>query len=236
MRKLALLVLVVPLAAACGGSKKQPASEAPSPTAAVKEAAKKTASAGSEHVELKGTATVSGQAVTVDGNGDFKGHAGTLHVDFNAAGLTGTIDAVLRGRTLYMRSPLLTLGGKPWLKLDLDKASGSGLDFTKLAAQDPAETLRQVGALKHVSAVGSEEIGGVETTHYRGRSKAGAYDVFVGNDDGYVHRLTVASALPSKGTLDATMDFSDFGKHVTITVPPASQTRAGTAGLDIIGG
>ena len=136
---------MLPLAA-CGGSKKSTSQTNLSPSAAVREAATKTAAKGSEHVGLNGTAVLSGQQVTVTGNGDFKGHAGTLHLDFNAGGLAGTIDAVVEGTKLYMRSPLLLSSlkaGKTWLEIDIAKAANAGgaLALSKLAAQDPAQTL-----------------------------------------------------------------------------------------------
>jgi len=121
MRIALLLLAVLPLAA-CGGSKKSTSQTNLSPSAAVREAATKTAAKGSEHIGLNGTAVLSGQQVTVTGNGDFKGHEGTLHLDFNAGGLAGTIDAVVEGTKLYMRSPLLLSSlksGKTWLEIDI---------------------------------------------------------------------------------------------------------------------
>lgn len=237
MRMALLLLVVLPLAA-CGGSKKSTSRTNLSPSAAVREAATNTAAKGSEHIGLNGTAVLSGQQVTVTGNGDFKGHAGTLHLDFNAGGLAGTIDAVVEGTKLYLRSPLLSsslAAGKTWVELDIAKtASGRGLPLSSLAAQDPTKTLERLGALSNVSTVGSEQVGGVATTHYRGKLKAsaaqpaGTYDVWIGNDDGYVHRVKASSRLGAGSTLDATTDLSDFGKNVAVTVPSASQTQTGT--------
>lgn len=246
MRTALLLLVVLPLAA-CGGSKKSTSQTNLSPSAAVRAAATKTAAQKSEHVVLNGTAVLSGQQVTVTGNGDFKGHAGTLHLDFNAGGLAGTIDAVVEGTKLYMRSPLLfssLAAGKTWLEVDIAKAAsaGRGLPLSSLAAQDPAKTLERLGGLSNVSKVGAEQVGGVATTHYRGKltasptQPAGTYDVWIGNDDGYVHRMRVSSRLGASATLDATTDLSDFGKNVTVAVPSASQTENGTKTTVNLGG
>jgi hypothetical protein len=76
-------------------------------------------------------------------------------------------------------------------------------------------------------------------THYRGRlavsatRPGGTYDVWVGND-GYVHRVRVSSRIAAGATLDATTDLSDFGKNVTVKVPPASQTKP-TSSLNLGG-
>lgn len=243
MRRVALVLLVLPLAA-CGGSKKNAGETNVSPTKAVREAAAKTAAQKGEHVVLNGTATLSGQQVSVTGSGDFKSHAGMFHLNFSAGGLSGTIDAVLDGTKLYLRSPLLqsaSTNGKTWLELDMAKAksTGTGATLSAVAAQDPTRTLEQLGGLSHVTKIGDEQVGGVATTHYRGRLPAsatrpgGTYDVWVGND-GYVHRVRVSSRIAAGATLDATTDLSDFGKNVTVKTPPASQTKT-TSSLNLGG-
>ena len=83
--------------------------------------------------------------------------------------------------------------------------------------------------------LGTEQIGGVDTTHYRGRlaatagATAGPFDVWVGKDDGYVRRMQFATgAAGSTPSTHLTMDLSDFGKDVTITVPSAAETADAT--------
>jgi hypothetical protein len=232
----AALVVAAPLAlTACGGSKKTHATVAPS--AAVQQAAKKTSAQSSEHMTLTGTVTAAGQQATVNGSGDFKGPDGTLHLTFGAGALRGSADAVLKGSALYVRSPLLATTlkhGKKWLKLKLGAAPGTigGMPLSALAGESPTQALRQLGALQDVKDVGSEQIGGVQTTHYHGTlaatgtSPGGTYDVWVGSD-GYVHRLRLTSKVAANEALNATIDLSDFGKSVTVTVPPASQTQTG---------
>lgn len=243
MRRALLVLIVLPLAA-CGGSKKNTSETNISPTKAVHEAAAKTAAQNGEHIVLNGTAALSGQQVVVTGNGDFKSHTGMFHLNFSAGGLSGTIDAVLDGTKLYLRSPLLQsagTNGKPWLEVDLAKAKSTGTAATlsAVAAQDPTRTLEELGGLSHVTKIGDEQVGGVATTHYRGRLPAsatrpgGTYDVWVGSD-GYVHRVRVSSRIAAGATLDATTDLSDFGKNVTVKVPPASQTKT-TSSLNLGG-
>lgn len=220
---------------ACGGSKKAHSNVAPS--AAVQQAARKTAAQTSEHMTLTGRVTASGQQATISGSGDFKGRDGTLHVTFSAGGLRGAADAVLKGGVLYLRSPLLATTlkhGKKWLELTLGTAPGTvgGMPLSVLAGESPTQALRALRALQKVRDVGSEQVGGVQTTHYHGTlaasgtSPGGTYDVWVGGD-GYVHRLKLSSKIAANQALDATIDLSDFGKSVTVTVPPTSQTQTG---------
>jgi hypothetical protein len=226
----AMLIVAAPLTlAACGGSKNKQANVPPA--VAVHRAATKTTA-------RTGTVDVGGQQATVTGSGDFKGRDGTLRIGFNAGGFSSTVDAVLQGTTLYMRSPLLAATlkkGKTWLKVDLASASGSvgGMPLSSLAGESPAQTLTQLGALRNVTKVGAEKVTGTDATHYRGTvassatAAGGTYDVWVGNDDGLIHRIKAVSKLGANQTVDATIDLSDFGKSVTVTVPPVSQTQTG---------
>jgi hypothetical protein len=222
MRRLASLVLLVPLAAACGSGSKHSSSNA-APVDAVKNAAQKTYAAGSEALELTANVDASGQSVALNGNGAFdtKTARGSLHLDVNAAPITTTLDEVLVGTAVYLRSPLLAgslPGGKTWLKLDLAKLHVSGVDLQSLLAQDPGAELKRLQALKSATKLGSDQIG----THYKVQATSGSistYDVWVGGD-GYIHRVIVAQASPK---VSATIDLSKFGTKVTAAAPPAAQ-------------
>ncbi len=238
MRRVALVLLVSPLVlAACGGGKSGSPEVKLTPVAYVKGAAKKTGTATGIHMKLKASVTISTQPVVVSGDGDFEQHKGSLHLDFNAGGLAGTIDTLVQGNGLYLKSPLFAdalPNGKTWVRLDLAKAAASnGLE--SLAAQDPATTLTRLASLRNVREIGTEQIGGVDTTHYRGRvtksiagETYGPFDVWVGKDDGYVHRVAFSLTTPEKQKLTATLDFSDFGKDVTVSAPSAAETADGS--------
>ena len=251
MRKLALLLVVAPLAACGGGTSSAPKANL-TPIAYVKSSAGKTAQAKSEHMALNGSVAVSGQQVTISGDGDFDnaGHVGSLHLTFNAGGLSGAIDEVLSGAKVYMRSPLFSAAlpkGKTWISIDLEKAAArSGIDLSSLAAQSPVQTFTQLRALRNVTEVGQETIGGTDTTHYRGRidpaklaaqfkslasATYGPVDVWVGKDDGLVRRVKLAFALgtaASRQRIATTVDFSDFGKDVSVSAPSEAETLDAT--------
>lgn len=246
-------MVVLPIAvAACGGGSKQSANAKKlSPSAYVALAGKKTAKESSEHVVLNGSTTVSGQTVTLSGKGDFDNHArvGTFKLDFNAGGLSTTIDEVVSAPRIYLRSPLLEgqlPKGKTWVSIDLRRAlSARGIDISTLSAQDPTQALAQLQRLGTVTKVGSDTIDGTSTTHYVGHidpsklpqgkqlkvlknASYGPLDIWVGSDD-LVRRLTFSftvapSGAPSKQTVSLTSDFSDFGKIVKADLPPASST------------
>jgi hypothetical protein len=260
--RVVLLLAAAPLAlAACGGGKKSSTGPKLSPSAYVRSAGQKTVKAPSEHMTVKGSVTVRGQRVLLTGGGNFDNakHAGALHLDFNVAGLTGGIDEVMQGTTIYMKSPLFADAlpkGKTWMKIDLQRALKSqGIDLSTLGSQDPTQTLSQLERVGTVTEIGPADVGGVSTTHYRGRvdlskvpqeqkikaltnAKYGPVDVWIGDDDGLVHRMRVSYSVAPAGSarqiVSFTTDFSDFGKKVSATAPPASQTFDGS-GMTIPG-
>ena len=249
MRSVLLVALVLPLAA-CGGGKSSAPPTNMTPIAYVKSAATKTAQSPSEHVALKGSATLGTTLVTVDGTGDFDNakKLGSMHADFSAGGLSGAIDEVLSGTTVYLQSPLLTSNlpkGKTWLKLDLTKVAPKGLNLSALTNESPAELLSQLRAAGNVTKVGDETINGSATTHYRGRldasklSKVTGVAITYGPDErldreGRRLRPSDADGVHGQGresrrqAIGLTMDFSDFGKGVIVSVPSASETVDGT--------
>jgi hypothetical protein len=244
----ALVLLTLPLAlAACGGgsSSKSQSGTSATPLAFVQVAAKKTAGAASEHLDMVVTATVQGQKVKVTGNGDFDNtkHVGSLVAHAAVQGIDLEIDEVLSGSLLYMKSPFFAAmlpKGKTWLKLDLAKAAKTkGIDFDSLVSQDPSRNFKELQASGDAVKVGDETIDGAQTTHYRGHVdiskipqgkkiqrttgvKYGPYDVWIGKDDGLVHRLQTSYSYDVGGerqTAALTMNFSDFGKDVNVQVP-----------------
>jgi LppX/LprAFG-like lipoprotein len=243
MRPALLVLVLLPVGlVACGGGSKHTTTG--TPQTAVEDAALKTQQAGSEHLGLSATADAAGQQVAITGTGDFdtKRHLGSLHVDLNAGGINATLDEVLDGNILYVKSPLLAAAiphGKTWFKVDLAKAGkAGGVDLSQLTAQDPAQALNYLRSLKGATKIGTEQVGGTSTTHYRAQvdtaklSAAAAaqvgdatYDVWVG-DDGYIHRVRVTTTSGAKVT--ATSDLSDFGTAVKVKVPSAAQSYATT--------
>jgi len=245
MRRATFLLLLVPLAAAgCGGSKAKNANSA-SPLDAVRSAAQKTEQSGSAHLSLTAKVVAGGQNVDLKGDGafDVKAHDGSLNATFDASALSGTIQEVQKGTDLYLKSDLFALAlpaGKTWIKLDLAKAAKSrGVNLQALLAQDPSASLKALQALRSATKIGTEQVGGVATTHYRAQidtsklsgasslPSAGTYDVWVG-DDGYIHRVeaVVSAGKTSSGNVNATVttDLSSFGSKVNVTVPPSGET------------
>lgn len=246
MRRLFVLAAAPLVLAACGAGSSKSSQVTLSPAAYVKQSAKKTAQLTSEHMALTASATVSGQKVVMTGTGRFDNtkKQGDLTMHANVGGLDLPIEAVEDGTTIYLKSAIFQAslpGAKSWLKIDLQKAGKkAGIDFGQLLAQDPAQQLAQLQAAGDVTDVGSETIDGASVEHYRAtidlsklpqgsqiqklvNPRYQPEDIYVGKDDGYIHRLHVAYTAQGQA-FSLLMNFSDFGQDVTVSIPPASET------------
>lgn len=250
MKKLALLLLVAPLAlAACGGSSTPQVNA--DPVAFVKHAAARTSDTPSEHMTMTATISAAGQSIDMKGSGDYLNHPakGAFAFSMSGMGQNLTYTMVQDGTTMYVSSPLLDSRlptGKKWMKIDLAKLGrAKGIDFQSLMSRSPAQALQQLEAAGSVKNVGPETIDGVDTTHYQvtnlditklpqgakvkalANPKYGPIDVWIGNKDGYIYRESLSMSYPVNGAtvgMSVQTDLSKFGEKVNVSVPPASET------------
>lgn len=167
---IASLALTVALVG-CGSSSDDSEREAVNPLA---HAVSATQAQSTARMTFTTEGDVSGQAIKGNGSGvvQFKPPKAQLNLKMSAAGQEISIDEVMDGTTMYMKLPKEAMagvpGGKSWIKLDLDKATGGAISGAMNASQDPASQLKLLSALSGAKEVGKEKIGGDETTHYHG--------------------------------------------------------------------
>jgi LppX_LprAFG lipoprotein len=225
------------LVAGCGGVSLDP----------VAKAANKTTGVDGAHVEFAATVGLAGQQGEMTGSGDFDS-TGASHLTANIGPVE--LEEVMDGLVFYLRSaafgPLPK--GKSWIKVDTAKTSKSlGVDTGSITSQNPMASLDQLKQVADVEEIGSETVDGVAAKHFRAtldaektKAKLGAkasrllkpeyrpIDVWVGDDDGYVHQLKMNLSYVNPPTnqrvhMDMTMKFSDFGKAVDVSVPAAAE-------------
>ena len=153
------------------------------PLAMVRASATTTADAGTARVTatVKSASGPLAKGITSDGGFDFTNRRGRLQIDMSKFGLSGlgAIDSVAdysSGIVMYVKFPPELsdrLGGKPWVKLDLGalmKQAGLDVDLGSLAqgqSNDPTSGLRLLRGADSVTTVGTEQVRGTNTTHYR---------------------------------------------------------------------
>ena len=276
----ALLVLVVGVAAAaCGGGS---TSGSATPTASgtipsgsaqslVAAAGAKTTDAGSARMSFKASFTGSTSG-SLSGEGVFakrRGHLTLDMSDFSAGAVVpdGKAEFIFDQLVYYMKLPgsnaLPLPPGKEWFKIDLQQVSQKqGLDLgqlTQLSQSDPSQALDFLrGASDDFEKVGTEDVRGVSTTHYRGTidltkvadgaspdmaeeyrklaqlapSTKVPMDVWLG-DDGLVRRIRFEQALGDNSTMTMDEELYDFGTEVDVTPPPDDQVVDLTALLGL---
>jgi hypothetical protein len=111
--------------------------------------------------------------LTAAGTIDRGGRRGTFTTVIGTGAQKETIDEIIAGDVIYVRSGELTSSlpdGKTWARLDLDQRSGrQGVDLTALRAggsQDPEQFLDYLRGAGTASRLGTEDVRGTRTTRY----------------------------------------------------------------------
>lgn len=120
--------------------------------------------------------------LTGEGAFDLEGSRG--HLTFTASGTgegaaaseqIGTMEAVYDDFVAYMRMPVLERllpPGKKWIKIDFQQVGEeTGVDFQQLAQlgqNNPMQQLDYLRGAQDIEEVGTEEVRGTQTTHYKG--------------------------------------------------------------------
>lgn len=148
-------------------------------------AATNAAGAGSSRLNFTATTEIAGQEAPIvftgEGEFDYEAQKGRFTYDlselFAAAGQdfgSEPAEIIIDGTVFYMKFPALTSllpGAKEWIKFDLETlGQQQGVDLSQLQQLnqgDPTAILEYLRATGEVEEVGTEEVDGVETTHYR---------------------------------------------------------------------
>lgn len=139
------------------------------------------------HLSMLMTSPAFPTPITATGDGTFDGrtHSASVSIAMNFGNvpqLTRALGSsildireILAGTTIYMKLPpaavqALPLGGKQWLAINLAKAKGipgvSSL-LSNPTSSNPAQFLQYLRAESDsIATVGTEQVGGVMTTHY----------------------------------------------------------------------
>jgi hypothetical protein len=191
------------------------------------------------------TTSTDGKSTKGAGEADVSQSTPRVHTTMDVAG--SAIETIVTGGFYYMKAPMLHTA-KPWLKIDPNAKTGMGALVGQLGGNsDPSRSLGAMFGASKVTKVGSEKVGGVDTTHYTVVLPRSAlvsamkypaqivnllprtlnYDTWVDGDN-LVRKVT--SDLTVQGHKTTTeITFDHYGDPVSITAPPASQTTTTSA-------
>jgi hypothetical protein len=246
---LAVVGVAVAVLAPTGGTVLDPVAQAANTTAAAK-----TAEFG-----IAGNVTAAGQSIPVNGNGaiDMRNQRLRMSMSFPVPGFGSmTTDALMDGQSIYMHMPEALASriplGKSWMKIDLGAlAKSNGVDLNGLSQPsqgNPADMLQALKAVGSSRKLGSEDLSGVATTHYRAtidpkkaldripdKQSAGALEQMLSSSglsaipiDVWIDRAgrvrRESMKFSANGTsMDMTISFTRFGVPVDTTPPPDDQ-------------
>lgn len=203
----------------------------------------------SDSVSLTMQGTVAGEKMSMTGVLDLGDPMkAEFTVDDPAEGSKTTIRML--GQVIYVEIPAedrADTGGKRWMKLDLSAAGEqAGMDFSRqLEEMDPIKQVKTLLATEGVTVVGEETVNGAATVHYTVTTPAATYlaqvdasmradaekeltkqgikevkiDLWV--DEQYRPRRV---AMDMGTVSDLTVDYTDYGKPVTIEAPAPEET------------
>jgi hypothetical protein len=172
--------------------------------------------------------------------------------DFGGQGLPGGARVVLQGDTVYVKVEALNkmLGAtKPWVKVPLSEMGDDRGQIDQVLSQiqqfDLVGVTEMITASKDVKSVGTENVGGEDTTHYAGTFPVDAavkqlpadkqeraltnltelknvkFDIWVGADK--LPRKVTMNGSEKGATMDAALMFKGYNEPVNIQAPPADQ-------------
>ena len=132
---------------------------------------------GSARMTLKMDMLGGAQDVSVAAEGavDFESQTSTMTMDMSALGAQagmGELEVLTQGTTIYMKFPNYQQMGIPteWVKMDLEKMTGlQGMEsLSQMNNNDPGKQMEMLrGVSEEVEEVGTEDVRGTETTHYK---------------------------------------------------------------------
>jgi hypothetical protein len=164
---------------------------AANPVALIRAVSKRVADEGSFRATFEMRIEAQGQTIAATGEGEFSDDPLAVHASYRFGELPGMpagmeMEMILDGSTMYMKMPELSrASGLPegWISMDLDELAPGFSELASLSQgqNDPSSSVEYLRGITDAEAVGTEDVAGVETTHFRGTiDLAKAYDKLPG--------------------------------------------------------
>lgn len=193
-----------------------------------------------ETAHLEADIETAGQQISMSGDVEMAKKDPAFDLTMTGGALGGDAQFILLDRVIYLKMPGLTQGDK-FVKVDADESGDPMAEMLRgmLNQLDPSQTFKAFDAVTKLQEKGTQEIDGVETTHYtvtvdtqaalraqgmQGQVPQGQlpktldYDVWV-DDENLVRKLRMDV---QQAKVDMTL--SQWGEPVDISAPPPGQT------------
>lgn len=192
----------------------------------------KTLAAKNAKIRLDFNGSAAGQNLSFGGDGiaDFVSKKFQLTLQLPAAaGISGTIEERVIGKDIYLQLPAAesaVTGGKPWVKIDASDFSASGTTGLNLGEEDPTQLLNTLrGVSDSITKVGTAEVRGVLTTHYRAEVDLAKAVKASGADASSLNEFTKTLGTTTVPE-DVYLDSSGLARRFSVTIKPVLPSAA----------
>jgi len=148
------------------------------PVALIRAVTAKVEDAGAYRATFEMAITAQGQTIEATGEGEFSDDPLQVHATYRFTDMPGVegdfeMEMILDGSVMYMRSPMLSRSSgldTDWISMDLEAIAPGFGDLASLSQgqNDPTAQLEYLRGISDAEEVGTEQVAGVETTHYSG--------------------------------------------------------------------
>jgi hypothetical protein len=231
--------LTLAVTAGCGGGSGSTTEQSADLTKANFAAEVTQAQAKAETAHLEAKVNAAGQNITMSGDMQMSRKDVAFDLTMSGGAIGGNARFILLDRVIYLKMPALVQTDK-FVKIDAGKGNDPVAQmFNQMMGQlDPSRAFEAFDAITRLQKRGTQEIDGVETTHYtvmvdtqkalKAQGMAGqvppgqlpktlAYDVWVDAD----HLVRKMRMNVQGSTVDMTL--SEWGEPVDIAAPPPQQ-------------
>ncbi|MBQ0989212.1 hypothetical protein [Micromonospora sp. H61] len=200
-----------------------------------------------ESVTVTMTGTMGGEKISMQG---FLDLGDPLKAEMKMTNSKGATTVRMIGAVIFTEIPAegrTATGGKRWMKMDLTGLSEmAGTGFSKqLEDMDPVKQVKTLLAIEGTTVVGQETVDGVPTVHYTVTTPVATYlkQIDAMRRDATEETLATQGVKELKIDLwvdeqyrprragmvmgkmgDMVIDYTDYGKAVTVETPPPAET------------
>ncbi len=186
------------------------------------------------HIAFSGSAAGQNLSFAGDGVADFAGKKFELTLNLPAsAGIGGTIEERVIGQNFYIKLPAAAAsitGGKTWVQFNASDLGASDTTGLNLTGEDPTQLLATLrGVSDSITKVGTTQVRGVDTTHYRAQVDLAKAVKASGADASNLQEFTKtlgSTTIPE----DVYLDKDGLPRRFAVTVNPViPSTSAGAS-------
>jgi hypothetical protein len=187
------------------------------------------------HIDVQSSSGAQSVDISGDGIIDFANKKFQLALELpSSLGVGGSIEERVIDGVFYVHLPAIAesaTGGKPWIKVDESQLNGGGDSGLSPVGQDPTQYLGMLRSVSNsVTKLGTVEIRGVETTHYRAQVDLAKAAAAGGADAASIAQFNTefgTTTIPE----DVYIDAQGMARRFSVSFAPAAGSSGAAASV-----